>query len=322
MSQTKTACLIADIGGTHSRIALWDPDAHGRGITQTGNFKNDEFRSLEAVIAHWQQERGSRPARAILAVAGPVAGDKVELLNRNWSFDIAGLAAKLGFSELDVFNDFYAQARCIPELENDERAPLGAVSTAEHRGAYAILGPGTGLGVAGLTPFANSFAVVSGEGGHVTLPASNTTEALLIELARTRYGHCSAERFVSGSGLELLHELMHGSALSAPEISRQCDVGDKAALATFDQFFSFLGTVAADLALSLGATAGVFITGGVAAQNPGALLKSPFRERFVDKGRYRSYLNKIPTFLITADEPALIGLAAMARDSAQCTNDT
>lgn len=322
MSSKSATCLIADIGGTHSRIALWDPTLPDRGIAHAEKFQNDNFDSLAAAIEHWQAVTGQAPARGILAVAGPVTGKQIELLNRDWAFDSDELGHRLGLSDLSVYNDFYAQAVCIPELTTAERLVVGPNRNARNGGPFGVIGPGTGLGIAGLTPASSGLAVISGEGGHATLAACNPAEDEIIARARARFGHCSAERLVSGTGLVILHELMHREIKTAQEISESAHADDARALATFDQFFSFLATIASNLALTVGAISGIYIAGGVAAKNRELLQRPAFRKRFIDKGRYENYLDQIPTWLISAPEPALIGLAAMARNSAQYTDDT
>jgi glucokinase len=158
---------------------------------------------------------------------------------------------------------------------------------------------------------------VSGEGGHVTLPAADELESRIIARARERYEHVSAERLVSGPGLLLLHALLADElgvkelARTPEEVSARAARGDLLAQRTLDAFFSLLATVAADVALTFGALGGVYLAGGILPALREELLASSFRARFESKGRYREYLGEIPTYLVVADQPALIGLAAM-----------
>lgn len=236
------------------------------------------------------------------------------MMNIDWAFDPEALSADLGLDAAWVINDFHAQALGVQALEARDRMAIGGGEPVAG-GALAILGPGTGLGVAGLTPATRGYSVVTGEGGHVTLAAANDFEADLIAELRRRMGHCSAERLLSGSGLTLLHDVLHGKAgVDAAELSQRAHATDANAMQTFSVFFDFLGTVAGDLALTLGALGGTYLGGGIALANRKLLLQSGFRERFVDKGRYRDYLSKIPTWLITADAPALYGLCVYANE--------
>lgn len=305
--------VIGDIGGTHSRFACAsageDPGRYGNAAV----LRNESHASLQAALRSYLQDLpGERPERAALAVAGPVRGDEVKLLNIGWGFERESLAREFGLSELRVFNDFHAQALALPALGEDERERIGGGEPAAGA-AMAVLGPGTGLGMAGLVPADDGgYAAVTGEGGHGTLPAFDDAEAGIIGEIRDELGHCSAERVLSGSGLCRLHAAMHGvEASSAAALSEAAAAGDRDAIATFDQFFRFLGTVAADLALTLGALGGVYVAGGIVPANLALFRRSGFRERFVDKGRYRGYLDAIPTWVVTAKQPALIGLTAL-----------
>ena len=234
------------------------------------------------------------------------------MMNIDWEFDPVVLSADLGLNATWIINDFHAQALGVQVLEDRDRVAIGGGEPVAG-GALAVLGPGTGLGVAGLTPATDGYSVVTGEGGHVTLAAASDFEAELIAEVRRRSGHCSAERLLSGSGLTLLHDVVHGEdGVAAAELSRRAHAKDADALRTFSVFFDLLGTVAGDLALTLGALGGTYLAGGIALANRQLLVQSNFRARFVDKGRYRDYLSKIPTWLITADTPALYGLCVYA----------
>jgi glucokinase len=179
----------------------------------------------------------------------------------------------------------------------------------------AVIGPGTGLGVALLIPSEGTWKAVSGEGGHITLPAFDDEEAVLIARIRERFGHCSAERLISGPGLSLLHSALHGGAeIDSVEIARQAEHGDPDAEHSFEVFFRLLGTVSANLALTVGAFGGVYIGGGIIPKHAEKFAVSGFRRRFCAKGRYGDYLESIPTFLITAEHPTLTGLVAHTQE--------
>jgi len=250
---------------------------------------------------------------AAIAVAAPVRGDQVNMTNRGWHFSVEALRVELGLERIHVINDFTAIALALPYIDASQRVVIGG-GTALPNAALAVLGPGTGLGVSALIPCGNGWAAVTGEGGHVTLPASNELEARLIERARARFGHVSAERLVSGPGLLNLYEAL-GAELGAPaiartpqEVSARAGSGDALARRALDIFFALLGTVAADAALTFGALGGVYLAGGILPGHRDALLASSFRTRFESKGRYLDYLRAIPTYLVTASQPGLIGL--------------
>jgi glucokinase len=166
--------------------------------------------------------------------------------------------------------------------------------------------------VASLVSVNGNWHAIPGEGGHVTLPAQDEPEEALIRMARERFGHCSAERLLSGSGLSFLHQALHGGGLSAQTIGERFAAGDHRAAATLEVFFRLLGTVAGDVALTLGAFGGVYIGGGIVPRYAEAFRRSGFRQRFESKGRYQDYMRAIPTWVITAAYPALTGLLAFA----------
>jgi glucokinase len=301
--------LLGDIGGTNTRCALGRDDG---AITGVRELRNADFASVEAVLRHYldQIDPAEHPTRGTLAIAAPMRGDRVEMLNRAWQFSIEELRQTLGLESLQALNDFAALAWALPGLGAQDLAPVGGGVAAPHS-AKVVLGPGTGLGVAALVPCHDGWQAVPGEGGHVTLAARNEREEAVIRRARQRYGHCSAERLLSGPGLGLLHAALHsGPELDAVEIGRRASAGDPAALETLESFLRFLGSVAGNLALTLGAFGGVYIGGGIVPRYLQQMRRSGFRESFEAKGRYREYLCTIPTCVITSPHPALRGLLA------------
>ncbi len=235
------------------------------------------------------------------------------MINIDWRVVAGDIKERLGFDELALLNDFEALARALPELCGEDLLKTGG-GHSEAGKPKVVLGPGTGLGVAGLIPVANGWRAISGEGGHVSLAPADQREAEIILRVQEKYGHCSAERLISGPGLTLLHTLLHEAGdIAAEEIGRLATAGDPQANASLEFFFRLLGTIAADLALTMGAFGGVYIGGGIIPRHAEKFAASGFRERFEAKGRYRDYLSSIPTYLITAKHPALKGLAIQAR---------
>jgi glucokinase len=180
-----------------------------------------------------------------------------------------------------------------------------------------VIGPGTGLGTAGLVRIAGRWHAITGEGGHVTMAPSDERETRLVSLGRERFGHCSAERLISGAGLAFIYGALNaGIALAPDEIGARITAGEPAAGEALDVFFQLLGTVASNLAVTFASFGGVYIGGGITPRYLAQFEASGFRARFEDKGRYRPYLADIPTWVITADQPALRGLAAYAEANA------
>ncbi|MGB0671229.1 MAG: glucokinase [Rhodospirillales bacterium] len=311
--------LIADIGGTNARFALVGPDGNpfAPEVLSVADYSGPD-----GAIRAYLDGRGLTgvpQARVALAVAAPVLGDRIALTNGAWAFSTAELSRSLELRQLDIINDFTAQALAVPALAGQHKLGIGggpAISGAP----LAVIGPGTGLGVSGLLPTGEGWLPLVTEGGHVTLPARTAHEAAVIralgEVLAT--DHVSAEKALSGFGLVALCRalaLVDGKErplfTTASEITTAAESqADALARQTLEQFFAFLGTVAGDLALSLGARGGVYLAGGILPRLAGPLVQSGFRNRFEDKGRFSTYLAAIPTTLITHPFPALVGLAA------------
>jgi glucokinase len=307
--------MLADIGGTHTRCALFE--GNNEGIRAIQVLLNSEFDSPLTLLHRYLESLAAadQPKTGIFAIAAPITSDAVKMINIDWHFSVADLRDSLRLTRLTALNDFEALAYALPDLRPKQLMKVGAGAVVASK-PKVVLGPGTGLGVAGLIPTGTGWQAIGGEGGHVTLAASNDREADLLRSVRNRIGHCSAERLVSGPGLSLIHTLLHGTEPLAPaRLSELVAAGDPLAADTFEIFFQLLGTVASDLALTLGAFGGVYLGGGIIPRQLERFAQSGFRERFEDKGRYADYLRSIPTFVIIEDHPTLMGLAAYARNA-------
>jgi glucokinase len=314
--------LLGDIGGTNARFA-WQV-ARSALPTEVTSYACAEHDSLLAAIQHYLAEhRKVRPLACAIGIANPILGDVVQMTNHHWSFSISELQRDLGFKRLRVINDFTALALSLPTLQPAELHRIGTEGVAVPGAPLAVLGPGTGLGVSGLLPSgARGYVPITGEGGHVTLSARCEFETAVVRALAQRFGHASAERALSGPGLVNLYATVcalerQGALPLGPAeiIERARDEADTHCLKAIDLFCSFLGDVAGNLALTLGARGGVYVGGGLAPRLHAEIGRSAFRERFIAKGRFREYLNAIPTFIITAQvSPALVG-AARALDT-------
>lgn len=304
--------LLGDIGGTHTRLTLYQGGRQGA----IGRYRNREFPDLTAIVRHHLASQPlPAPHSAILAVAGPTERDgSVTLTNRGWCLEPGALAAALDLDAVRLVNDFTAQALGIPHVTADERTVLNTGEPWPHA-PLAVIGPGTGLGVSGLLPHETGWLALAGEGGHVTLAPADARESALLDALRRQWGHVSAERVVSGPGLLALYNHLAADA-GAPALSAPPEITLRAgrdALAdeALGYFLAFLGTVAGNLALTLGARGGVYLCGGILPDLIAPLRASPFMERFCAKGRYRDYLAAIPVHLVTAPDTAFRGLASL-----------
>lgn len=308
--------LVADVGGTNARFGwVQEPSA---GVQQVRQFAVADHASPAHAAAAYLDTLGparATPQRAALAVATAIDGDAVSLTNSAWSFSCAALRQALGVRELLVLNDFEALALSLPHLQPHQVQAHGALPRAQ--GTLAVIGPGTGLGVAGVVQTASGWQALPGEGGHATLAPADDFEAALLAHVRRTYRHVSAERLLSGIGLPTLHEAVaavrgeRAEALEAPRIVEQAMAGSDALCGhTIDAFCALLGGFAGNVALTLGARGGVYIGGGIVPRLGERFFASRFRERFEAKGRFQGYLQAIPTAVITDTLAALTGAAA------------
>ena len=307
--------LLGDIGGTHAR---WAWQAHsGAALEDVAVVVDTDSASLYASAAAYLERGGhSRPRWAGIGIATAVTGDEVRMTNHPWSFSINELKRSLGLERCLVINDFTALAMSLPALGPTDLRQVGG-GTAVADSAIGLLGPGTGLGVSGLMPNGpGHWSPLSGEGGHVTLAATDDREAALLAWLRSQHGHVSAERVLSGNGLLNLYQAICALDGVAPRAEKPADVtaaakdgSDAQCVAAVRQFTAFLGNVAGNLALTLGARGGVYLGGGVVPRLGSAFDAILFRQHFEAKGRFGGYLEPIPSWVIVAPAPALLGAA-------------
>ena len=323
------SALIGDIGATNARFAvLRDGKPTSIQVLPVASYA-----SLHDAIAAYFDGLDKadllRPKIGALAVAGPVTGDYLSFTNHPWSFSISGLAKELGLTHLDVINDFVAVALAVPRIGPASRRQVGPGSSVA--GApVGIIGPGSGLGVSIVVPVDEKdgptrWIPLSGEGGHVTLPPVTEREiALVAWLHRTGRSHVSAETLICGKGLTTLHaglSALDGIApthLEPADVSRGAISGeDPIAVEAVEIFCALLGTVAGNLALTAGARGGIFIAGGIVPKMGEFFDHSQFRPRFIAKGRLRTFLEPIATYVVTEEYPAFLGLAELVESSAR-----
>lgn len=311
--------LLADVGGTYVRfVVLSDgvlgPIAH-MAVAEHANFAE----ALEAFLARRADRLAIR--RAIFGVAGVVEGERCPLTNNSWVVNAAELRTRFEFSGVRIVNDFEAIAWALPKLTPVDLLQLGGGAGKPQTPLLAI-GPGTGLGVAAYVPRGAGGFVLHSEGGHTTLAGATPREDAIIELLREMFGHVSAERVLSGPGLQNLYRaIVSIDGLPVPERNAveitQAAMGGvcAASRATLDLFCAWLGDVAGNLALTFCAQGGVFLCGGIVPHLRGQLPASDFRARFEAKGRMSDYVARIPAFLVLHEDPAFTGLQAIASQS-------
>ncbi len=297
--------LVGDIGATNARLAMIRSD----GTISAPRVYDSQADSdiAKAILSFLAEERPTgKPDDGVLAIAAVVSGNEVRMINHPWHFLIEDLRIRLGLRELHIINDFAANALAISELGESDIVEVGSGSGVIDA-PIGVVGPGTGLGI-------------ESEGGHVTMPAATSREAEVLDLMRRRYDHVSAERVLSGQGLVNLYEalcelenLSSASFTPAQITDAQIWREDPRTQEATGMFCAMLGTVAGNLALTLGARGGVYITGGIVPKLGRVFFESDFRTRFQAKGRFLNYLEAIPTYVITRPVPALLGAARYLR---------
>lgn len=310
--------LIGDIGGTNARFAILQDS-----LSEPVNFPVTDtagFASVEQTIQKIVLDQTSlQPESAILAVAGMVSGEEIHLTNRGWTFRPTDMLDSLRLSGIIVLNDFEAQALAVSVLGSNDMEQVGG-GVAEDGAACAVLGPGTGLGVAGLVPFNGTWIPLAGEGGHIDIGPRNDREVEVFNHLIKIEGRASAEEVLSGRGLVNLYSAVCAARSDRPEFTAPSDISasglasdDPAAVEALDLFVTLLGRVAGDMALIFNANGGVYLTGGIARKILPALQSGAFRQAFDDKAPHSDYMANIPVQVVTHPLAALAGIAALAQ---------
>lgn len=305
--------LVSDIGGTHARFALVDENGwpEGERTLLTKDFPG-------VVDAAQTFLDGRKADGVVLVVAGPVESDQIALTNCPWTFSLKETRLALGVEHLVAMNDFVAQALSIPRLAGEDCVKLAGGDALDDR-PVAVIGPGTGLGVAGLLKVAGRYHPIASEGGHVAFAPRDQVEAGVLAILRERYGHVSNERLLSGPGLvNLTKALAKLRGMDMP-VADPADVVMRAeqeacaiCIEAIQRFCSLLGAAAGDLALAYGARGGVYLTGGMMSHLGNHFDADRVLDAFVDKGRFRDYLDAIPLFRVLRRDTGLIGAAVAA----------
>lgn len=305
--------LIGDVGGTHARFALLD---HNHTIYAQKTLLCAEFATfLQAVQAYLNLQDNIQISEAAVAIANPITGDQIQMTNHQWAFSIDETRQALGLQRLVFKNDFTALALAIPHLPKNELLQVGGGEPVKNS-RIGVLGPGTGLGVSGLVYADGRWVALEGEGGHVAFSPINDRECDILKLCWKDYQRVSAERLISGSGLQILYQSICTLNVATAEDLSPADISNRAiedtdanCVEALEIFCQMLGTVAGSLALTLGAVSGIYIGGGIIPRLSDYFVNSGFRERFDRKGRMAKYVRKIPVYVIQTPNPALTGIS-------------
>ncbi len=324
--------LIADIGGTNIRIAQAASisDASNSDEIEINNIETYQckaFSSLAEVLTHYIEVKGLNNCviNACFAIACPVDNDLISMTNLPWQFSQKELKQALKLNTLSFINDYTAIAMAIPLLSDDQKVKIGGGSSVAGK-PISVCGPGTGLGVANLIPVTiagkSQWQCISGEGGHIDFAAVNDTEQQVLNFIQTIKKRVSYEQLLSGYGLEQIYQALlfinQGieittvkDKLLAKEITEKAINGTcKVCEQTLTLFCDVLGSFAGNLALIMNSQGGVYIAGGIVPRFIDYLKASEFRARFEAKGRLAYITEQAPTYVITEQQPGLLGAAA------------
>jgi glucokinase len=308
--------LISDIGGTNARFSLEVRPYEYENICV---FACADFKTLADVVNEYLNQTGmtGKIKHAALALPTPVIDDSIFMVNSPWqTFSQKQTREETGFENLILINDWHAMALAIPHITQEYLVQIGGTENPNTRLPILVIGPGTGLGMASLIrhPLGEYLAIAS-ECGRSSFPPVSEEEIELWNFVHKRFSHVSAERFLSGPGIQLIYEgLCHinnkaiDTLPSPAEITNKGVSGeDRICKQSVDIFCRMLGTVSSNVAVMLNSFGGVYIGGGIIPKILDYFIKSDFRSRFEDKGRYRPFLIKMPVYVITHDFPAFLG---------------
>jgi glucokinase len=320
---TETVNLVADIGGTNIRIGLCNAY---NGVEHIETYQCQQYASLADVLGSYleKQQLSKANINACLAIACPVETDEISMTNLPWTFSQSVLKKTLNLDNLWLINDYTAIAHAVPLLNEQQKVQIGLGKAIKHK-PIAICGPGTGLGVANLVHAQGAWHCLGGEGGHVDFaPIDENEVAILNYLLEQKQHRISYEQLLSGKGLEQIYQALltinnlDFEELSAEEISTKALTGScETCQQALAQFCQTLGSFAGNLALTLGSFGGVYIAGGIVPRFIDYLKDSDFRQRFDAKGRLSSFINNIPTYVITESQPGLLGASAFLSQQQQ-----
>ncbi len=307
------ARFVADVGGTNIRLAQ---EVNG----QVSNIKkylcadyatiDDAIKTYFAEFSDLQFESGC------IAIACPVQGDAIRMTNHHWQFSISALEESLGLQWLAVINDFKSVAHSVPALGEGQKIQVGPGKAVADEN-IAVFGPGTGLGVAHLTMTEQGWKALPGEGGHVSFAPVDEYDFAIWHFLNDKFGYVDTEEVISGRGIGHIYqalaahlgkpaELTDPADITAKALDKSCELCEQ----TLAQFCRVLGSFAGNLALTMATTGGVFVGGGIAPRFVDYLQESDFRARFEAKGRFKAYVETIPTYVITEPDHGLLGAAA------------
>ena len=316
--------LVGDVGGTKTLLAIASRTRTGWSLDRRERYRSGEHDGLRGPVADFLGG-GAPPEAACFGVAGPVLGRRVEGTNLPWAVDADELERTLAIPHVEVVNDLVAAAM---GLLDPARLEIVQVGDPDPRGTQAVIAPGTGLGEATVVRHRGERLPLPGEGGHASFAPHGEAQIDLLRHLEAELGRVSLDRVLSGAGLVRMHDFLRARRGSAPEpaLRQGMESGDPAgaiaragldgtdpvAVDALGMFVDVLGAAAGDLALRSLATGGVYLAGGIPPRIAPALGDGRFIEAFRRKGRFRSFVERVPVLLVRDPDVGLLGAAALA----------
>jgi glucokinase len=330
--------LAGDIGATKTSLGVYTKEKGPREPIIEETFSSDQFSSLEVLVGEFLSQADLDVDRAVFGVAGPVMHGQVTITNVPWVIDEVQLKKKLKLQSILLLNDLKALAQGVPLLEPED---LYTLNKGEPKPGCtkAVIAPGTGLGEAFLTWDGSRYRAYASEGGHTDFAPTNPLESDLLRYLQEKWGHVSYERICSGIGLPNIYAYLKESghaeepAWLAEQLAGVDDptpvivnaaldekVSSELCKATLTLFISVLGAEAGNMALTVLATGGVYLGGGIPPRILPALRQEVFMQAFLNKGRLSDFLEDVPVYVILNPTIALIGAAYYGLEL--CKSDT
>jgi len=319
--------LAGDIGGTNTRLALYDVNGRRLEALAVQGYSSQQYDSLNTILREFLDTHGQPPQAACLGVAGPVHDQVARITNLPWQISAKEIAAEFGLGSVSLLNDLEATGWGLPTMQADDLCTLQDGDT-QASGNAAIIAAGTGLGQAGLYFDGEHHQAFACEGGHTDFSPQTELDMALLRYLQQQYEHVSWERVVSGSGLVSLHAcLCDLRQREIPDwLQQSMQAGDPAAAISsaaqqgrdeicteaLQWFIHLYGVEAGNLALKLMASGGVYVAGGIAPKILEQMQDGTFIEAFCAKGRMRVLMERMPVRVVLNDDVALQGAAVKA----------
>jgi len=324
LNRDQAIVLAGDIGGTKTNLGLFVPGDKRPELVAMQSYSSTAASSLQELVAQFMSGRAEQIASACFGIAGPVIAGSSKTTNLPWHVSEQDIKERFGWEKVRLINDLTATAHAVQLLQDDEVFDLNPAAE-NVSGNLGIVAPGTGVGVALIVVVGNKFYPVPSEGGHADFAPTDDQQVDLWKNLRSRFGHVSVERVISGPGIADIYYWLrdrleyHEPAWLAERLKAEdppmviseeaLDKKEPLCIKTLELFVSILGAYAGNLALTGMTTGGMYLGGGIAPKILPTVQEGGFMNSFTTKGRFKELLSKMPVRIILNDKAALLGAA-------------